>query len=1165
MRYRTWQFRGRACTLLVGVVIAFQLGPPPALAGGSWLSKARIVAPDEYTPLHPADDMSPAIYGQYAHAPMPRSFPTAPGDIGTTVFDIVISLYNDPSGDDDPNNDTGAEDQTNYEEIIRFWADAICEESNAAFKLGKVRIFRNGIHGSLADVVWNANEWPRAAPSGFGVSGEHITFGDVFPDGCGTGCDINFLNAARHEDAGYTLGHEFGHYVLGLYDEYEGSTSGAGKPIYWPRIGDIEPDSIMNDQWNAVGGNFEWLNHSTEDNYEAKTGQGRAYGASCWEVMIREVSDDPKDGTRSTLAQRVRYTTLVGEEPTAADGWVIENLPGAQTDCRSELEIIWMQDDIELQIVVDRSGSMDGDPLANAKQAAKTLVDEVEDGKTALGVVSFNHDVEQSSAILDVPADISKADIKNVIDGFTAGGTTAMFDAADLALDNLMSYATTEGTNAAQLVFLLSDGLDNSSTETQATVTAAYQAADVPLSTFAYGGFAPEGVLRQMAEDTGGLFRTSPTDLAEVQSAFLSVKAALTSSAAVLQESSPVPASGSTNFSFAVDSTLRELSIFANYVGALSEVTFSLSGPGGPVGGASFACTDVAGSTSCSAAVDEANVTAQGTGTWSLNATNNTGSAIDVNADILATPLPTRTYDLVLASLDGTEVSYPDPILLTATVSRDWPITGVNVLSATITDPSGATIPINLVDTGQDGDGLAGDGTYSAIVDYTMSGIHSIAVTVDNVGLTAQFTTEAFLPAHVRAPIQGGGDPVPPPLPSIDESFMRSANLQVLVSGVVGDDHPDAAPGTIVLPDNGDVAGRVDFSGDPDVFTVPTAGFGFNFMTFRVTGLGLGMKPHLRILEENGTTEIISATIDDLPDGAAYLALTVPVSGNAQLHAVVTHADGGTGTYQFSAGERIFSDPPLFGSDIKVGSCPNPLNRESHGMLPIAILGMSTFDYAMMIDLPTVRLSRADGAGDMVAPNEGPPGPHSVFADVGTPFMGQPCGCHTSAGDGITDLSMHFSTDAAVAALQLNDLTAGALVPLQLSGSLADGTPFTTTIDCIRLVPKGMPPGLLSVRSTANEGWFDIDVLDEQLDGGGFGQFERTYPVGAVVTLTAPAYSGDRRFSHWIVDGVEQPIGRRTVEVAIYGDTTTADAVYGTPNHQPQLIQHDGVVQVPPK
>jgi uncharacterized protein YegL len=922
----------------LGFGLVFQGTFQSAMAGGSWFSKARQVTQ------------------------IPTEFPAtrAAGDIGTTVFDMVISLYNDPTGDDDPDNDTGTEEQTDYEEIIRFWADAIYEQSNGALQLGKVRIFRNGIYGALADVVWNASAHPSGAPSGFGISGQHITFGDLFG---GT----DFL--VDHEEGGYTLGHEFGHYVFGLYDEYRGSVA-THSAIYWPLSGDTPvQDSIMHNQFNAVtdtGNNFDWLNHSTSDNYEANTGQGRAYGASGWEVLIREVADDPKDGARSTLAQRVRYTALVGQQPTAADGWMVLELPGEQDDARDELEIIWMQDDIEMQIVIDRSISMMGDPFANAKEAAKALVDEVENGSTALGVVSFDTNATQDQAITAIPdpPGTVKDDIKTLITNLKIGEFTAMFDAADLALDNLISYATTNGTNATQLVFLLSDGEDNESTETQASVTAAYQAADVALNTFAYGTFAPEGVLRELARDTGGLFRVSPTDLAEIQSAFLATKAALTSSAGILQESASIPSGGSHNFTFAVDGTLRELSIFANHAGSSGDVGFSLAGPGGPVSGVSFTCTEVSGVTSCSAAVDESTVTAAGTGGWTLTAANSTGSAVDVNVDILATPQPVRVYDLVVGSLGGTEITYPNPILLTATPSQDLPITGVSI-SASITDPLGTVAPLTLVDTGQNGDGIAGDGTYSAIVDYEMNGNYLIKVKVDNAGQTAQYTMEGFAPVHYPSIGENGEMPPLPVFPPITENFTRTASIQLVVSGLVSDDHPDSAPGTTVQPDNSEVPGRIETAGDVDVFTVPTKEL--DYLVFRVTGLASGMNPRLRILAADGTTEIFNATIGDLAVAASYLALNIPVGVNAQLHAEVSHASGGTGTYQVSVGKAIGSDPhPVAdaGPD-QIVECTTPEatpvmldgtgSFDAKGELPVSYFWSNSFGTAIG-PTPTVQL-----------------------------------------------------------------------------------------------------------------------------------------------------------------------------------------------------------------
>ncbi|MCH8821874.1 MAG: hypothetical protein IH984_00045 [Planctomycetes bacterium] len=150
--------------------------------------------------------------------------------------------------------------------------------------------------------------------------------------------------------------------------------------------------------------------------------------------------------------------------------------------------------------------------------------------------------------------------------------------------------------------------------------------------------------------------------------------------------------------------------------------------------------------------------------------------------------------------------------------------------------------------------------------------------------------------------------------------------------------------------------------------------------------------------------------------------------------------------------------------DIKPGSCPNPFNTKSHGMMPAAILGTKNFDTSL-INIASLTIARADGVGGSVAPNEGPPGPHSTFDDVGTPFNGELCDCHELDGDGITDLVMHFSTPQMVESLQLSDLPGGSQVELVISGMLTDTTPFTA-IDCIELVPAGDLDGDGSVTAT---------------------------------------------------------------------------------------------------
>jgi hypothetical protein len=133
--------------------------------------------------------------------------------------------------------------------------------------------------------------------------------------------------------------------------------------------------------------------------------------------------------------------------------------------------------------------------------------------------------------------------------------------------------------------------------------------------------------------------------------------------------------------------------------------------------------------------------------------------------------------------------------------------------------------------------------------------------------------------------------------------------------------------------------------------------------------------------------------------------------------------------------------------DIKPGSCPNPLNLKSKGVLPVAILGSKDFN-VKNIDPATIMLSR-----------EGIPGGVSPlrynYADVATPFEGELCDCNSLYGDGYKDLTLKFKKTEVISELLLEEV-AGQTIPLTITFSFKEdkgGTDYYAE-DCLKILKK---------------------------------------------------------------------------------------------------------------
>ncbi len=918
--------------------------PGPGMAGNSQYSRVRHISPQGAV-LDTTGAGKPLTDNASSRA----------------VFDIVVSLHfktsdaNYPSGDNDADVNAGTSDdeQNAYEDIIRFFADGVCESTNGAHHLGEVRIFKRGKMASSADIIWKPSEWPQANPSGFGVNGKTILFGDIFPftDGATPPNPIPYdaLSQGNREGSGYTLAHEWGHYTLGLYDEYEGANNTGGHSS--PRLSDRVPPfpAIMNNQWSAANAGqsdrFRFLNFSQKDNSSIKTAQGRVYKKSAWEIIGQSTDLDPKDAKKTAdgAKGRVHYTTLDGKAPPptpanqANPNYSIQ-LPAGQAACRTDLEIIWMQDDIELVLAVDTSTSMNFN-LADAKASAKLLVDLVPEDHTAMGMVHFATNVSTDMAVTPITEPpgagaATRNQLKTAIDGFNATGSTAFFDGAQQALQLLEDYLAANLTKAFRMVIVLSDGDDtNSKNFTDIQVVNDYQGAVVSLSAIGYGEAV--ATIRGMSLATNGFYYQSPggfdtpATMADVHKAFVKMLAQTTHFQALKLKNiftgTGFPGSPGINATLPlpVDSTVESLNLVVTFNrNDTTDIVLGLNTPSGALANP-FDCVSGGGETACRLFVDAATLDASGTGDWTFTAQNNTGSDVVFDFLTLSTPKPGESFEVTVDASGINELSYPGPVPVTAAISKGGrAITGVDIEALhTFANRTSESFIMN--DQGTDGDAVPGDGIYTALVNYAggqfsiAQGAHTFEVTASNPNNNAVFTDTGFSPAHgypfFSAPHTIGetGGIFSATSTPVGENFVRTGLTQIELLDFDNDNHGDnTGAATALLDDNVPIKGRIDSAGDLDVFQIASPDTSRD-LSVRVFNMALGMTPKVTVLDSAAVNELASGTVATSQSQNGYISLTIPKENlPGGIFIIVEHTDPSAtlGNFEISAGGAIEGD-----------------------------------------------------------------------------------------------------------------------------------------------------------------------------------------------------------------------------------------------------------------
>jgi subtilisin-like proprotein convertase family protein len=673
-------------------------------------------------------------------------------------IDLVMSLSANPTGDDDGNHQgqAGSAQQDAWERIVQHFADGVYESTNAAHKIRNVRIFRSGRSAATADVLWTAAGHPHVPrKGGIGEAGGHINMYEVFTGGGAGGANYSLL--ADEKGGGYTQAHEWGHFFYGLYDEYKINSTDIS----------VVP-SLMNSQWQALGGDFRWLNFSIQNtgggNFQntLHNNQHDQHGASAWETLARPTSQDIRTAAQLRLGRRIYYPEVASAAPAPNTTPRID-LPGT---ARSALNIIWMNDQDVFEVVIDHSGSMgDQNKMEQAKAAAKLLINLLPLGKARVGVLVFNDTVTEIQPVIALNTQADKDSVKAKISAISPTGNTAIGDAAEQGLAKLLVPAFAKSNRA---VLLLSDGISNTGIAPLAVVPS-YQNAQIALFTFGFGSDADVATLQALALQTGGKFYSSPASLAAITTAFHDAQN-VASSIPSLAVNTLLLGSGSGSGSFTIDSTIGQLNLSLVKPSNVSSSQVQLRDPNGAV------VTPTDTTTVGSEVLLGHTILNPIPGVWNVVAQNaGAGSTVAYTASGIPSVL---TYTAQVASAGGAVVNYPAPIKLRAKLFKELSIRNATV-TAQVIAPNGAADTLSLHDDGADGDDMAGDGNYTVLYHYNQSGTYTFKV---NYNAAAGQAFATYNGATQSATIEGL-EPAPLPDQAINEAFSRANQIQVKTVG----------------------------------------------------------------------------------------------------------------------------------------------------------------------------------------------------------------------------------------------------------------------------------------------------------------------------------------------------------------------------------------------
>ena len=182
------------------------------------------------------------------------------------------------------------------------------------------------------------------------------------------------------------------------------------------------------------------------------------------------------------------------------DGGAAFHPAAVQADAEAPLSVV---------LVLDISGSMAGQPLADAKAAAARFLDRLAASDRA-ALIAFSAPVSTDPNDLEAGREMAftadLAPMYDLIEKLEAGGMTHLYNAAAKAVQMIAELPV-----GHRAILLLSDGRNEPANEGEPDEAIQLaRGANVPVFVIGLGDQVDEPYLRRLANETGGLFRAAP-------------------------------------------------------------------------------------------------------------------------------------------------------------------------------------------------------------------------------------------------------------------------------------------------------------------------------------------------------------------------------------------------------------------------------------------------------------------------------------------------------------------------------------------------------------------------------------------------------------------------------------------------------------------------------